>query len=113
MAVRAAKNMDHDQPELVVMSPSQQHEKVTNLLAEHLALKIKREQLLGEAKLYKNRMKEVLEEAESLARNCSTGQIRMELDLAIQSQGQDDDEDGPYMDKSAVRSISELRAVED
>lgn len=112
MAVRASKNTDHDQPELVVMSPSQQHEKVTNLLAQYTTLKIKREALLGEAKLYKNQMKDVLQEAENLAKFHSTGQIRLELEEALQTVGQDDDDDGPYMDQSAVRSISDLRAVE-
>lgn len=112
MAVRAAKNTDHEQLELVVMNPSQQHEKVTNLIAQFTILKMKREALLGEAKLYKNQMKDILQEAQDLSRNCSTGQIRMELDLAIKESAQDDEGDGPYMDQSSVRSLSEIRPVE-
>lgn len=80
-------------------------------MAEYRAESIKREQALGVAKLHKNRMKELLEEAERLAADAATGQIRLELSelLAAAEAVEDDDLEGRVFDQSNIKTVEELR----
>jgi hypothetical protein len=97
------------QLELVKVTPAQKREKVTNLIAEYRVEKFRREALLGEAKLHKNRMKELLEEAEKLSVDASTGQVQIELrQLIEQAEDDGDDLEGRVFDQSNIKKVEDL-----
>lgn len=99
------------QLKLATQTPAQRRALMGELLVQAQLKQIERERHLGEAKVVKNEIDELLEQAKRIARETVTGQLKLAVEEVFTGADEDDENgsEGRFMDQSKVKTPEELR----